>query len=154
MLMPMATPMTPQFSHRPNNAENSSRAAMVSTMETIIVNFTSPAARSPLPREPAKGYARPLKIFIDEDQPEHQLFRFRGNGRIAHNKWCEGKDQRIPQDGQQQCDPVELFKIEVGCVYIFCPIHWPITVVYTGAIASPIMAARDHMLCATPFAAI
>lgn len=60
----MLMPMTPQFSHRPNNAENSSRVAMVSTMETIIVNFTSLAARSPLPREPAKGYARPLKILL------------------------------------------------------------------------------------------
>lgn len=53
--MPMATPMTPQPSHRPNSAENSSRAPMVREMDTTMVNFTSPAARRPLPSEPAKG---------------------------------------------------------------------------------------------------
>ena len=55
MLIPSATPMTPQPSHSPNSAENSSRAAMVSVMDTTMVNFTSPAARSPFPSEPAKG---------------------------------------------------------------------------------------------------
>ena len=53
--MPTATPMTPQSSHRPSRTEKNSRAATVRTMDTAMVNFTSPAARSPLPSGPAKG---------------------------------------------------------------------------------------------------
>ena len=37
---------------------------MVSVIETIIVNFTSPAARSPFPSEPANGYAKALKMLL------------------------------------------------------------------------------------------
>lgn len=69
MLMPIATPITPKFSQSPNKAENNKRAAIVSVIETIIVNLTSPAARSPFSREPANGYANPLKIlFISTSQ--------------------------------------------------------------------------------------
>ena len=55
MLIPKATPITPHPSHSPNTAEKNNLAAIVSVMETIIVNFTSPAARSPFPSEPANG---------------------------------------------------------------------------------------------------
>ena len=41
--MPTATPITPQPNQSPNRFEKKSRAAMVSVMDTIIVNFTSPA---------------------------------------------------------------------------------------------------------------
>ena len=34
------------------------------------------------------------------------------------------------------------------------PMHWPMTVVYTGAMARPMMDASDQMLWATPLAAI
>lgn len=63
-LIPSATPMTPHPSQRPNNAEKNSLAAIVSTTDTVIVNFTSPAARSPLPSGPANGYAIPLNILF------------------------------------------------------------------------------------------
>ena len=55
MLMPTATPITPQPSHRPKRTEKKNRAAMVRVTDTAMVNLTSPAARSPLPRAPAKG---------------------------------------------------------------------------------------------------
>lgn len=64
MLIPIAIPITPQLNTRPNNAEKKSLAPIVSVIDTIIVNFTSPAARSPLPSEPANGYASPLKILF------------------------------------------------------------------------------------------
>lgn len=64
ILIPIATPITPQPSHKPNNAEKNNLAATVKTIETIMVNLTSPAARSPFPREPANGNAKPLKILL------------------------------------------------------------------------------------------
>lgn len=64
MLIPIAIPITPHFNHIPNRAEKNKRAAIVSVIEIIIVNLTSPAARSPFPSEPANGYASPLKILL------------------------------------------------------------------------------------------
>ena len=81
-LIPSATPMTPHPSQRPNNAEKNSLAAIVSTTDTVIVNFTSPAARSPLPSGPANGYAIPLNILfiklyiINKFINKLQCFRF------------------------------------------------------------------------------
>ena len=64
ILIPIATPITPISSQSPNRAEKKSLAATVRKTDTTMVNFTSPAARSQLPSEPANGYAKPLKILL------------------------------------------------------------------------------------------
>ena len=64
ILIPIATPITPISSQSQNRSEKKSLAATVRKIDTTMVNFTSPAARSPLPSEPANGYAKPLKILL------------------------------------------------------------------------------------------
>lgn len=56
ILIPIATSITPISSQSQNRAEKKSLAATVRKTDTTMVNFTSPAARSPLPSEPANGY--------------------------------------------------------------------------------------------------
>lgn len=80
MLIPIATPITPQPSHNPNSDENRSRAAIVSVIDTIMVNLTSPAARSPLPSDPANGYAKALKMLLIST---NQITSFFASGEIA-----------------------------------------------------------------------
>ena len=84
--------MTPQPSHMPNSAEKNSRAAMVSVMDTIIVNFTSPAARSPFPSEPAKGDANPLKILLISTSQITSSF---ASGEMAEYRTISGVTTKI-----------------------------------------------------------
>ena len=58
--MAIAMPMTPICSVIPNSQDSSKRTARVEATDTYMVNFTSPAARSPLLRAPEKGKAMKL----------------------------------------------------------------------------------------------
>lgn len=64
MLVPIAMPITPISSTKPNNAEKNNLAAIVRVTDVIIVNLISPVARSPFPNGPANGYATPLNILL------------------------------------------------------------------------------------------
>jgi len=64
MLMPIAMPINPISSTKPNNAEKNNLAAIVRVTDVIIVNLISPVARSPFPNGPANGYATPLNILL------------------------------------------------------------------------------------------
>ena len=58
----MAIPITPICRTIPNIHDSSRRTAIVDITETYMVNFTSPAARSPLLSAPAQGYAAAFKM--------------------------------------------------------------------------------------------
>ena len=57
-----AMPITPICSTIPSSQDSSRRTASVEATDTYIVNFTSPAALSPLLSAPENGNATALKI--------------------------------------------------------------------------------------------
>ena len=56
----MAMPVTPIWNVIPKRYDKSNRPKIVDAIETYIVNFTSPAARSPLLSAPENGNAAAL----------------------------------------------------------------------------------------------
>ena len=56
-----AIPITPMSNTMPRSQDKKSRTTIVEMIETYMVNFTSPAERSPLLKAPEKGYAVALK---------------------------------------------------------------------------------------------
>ena len=62
LTMAIAIPMTPISKIMPKRYDKRKRTTIVESMETYIVNFTSPAARSPLLSAPENGYAVALKM--------------------------------------------------------------------------------------------
>ena len=88
------------LSHSPNSAEKNSRAAIVSTTETVMVNLTSPAALSPLPRGPAKVYANAFMALFMSTIMSARCFassdiakNFKNSGVIANTAAFHTKDR-------------------------------------------------------------
>lgn len=70
----IAIPITPIFKTIPKSHDKSRRTAIVEITETYMVNFTSPAARSPLLSAPEKGYAAALNtLWIKTSQITSRL---------------------------------------------------------------------------------
>ena len=64
-----AIPITPMSNTMPRSQDKKSRTTIVEMIETYMVNFTSPAERSPLLKAPEKGYAVALKtLWISTSQ--------------------------------------------------------------------------------------
>lgn len=74
--MPIATPITPQPSHRPNSAEKKSRAAIQRDGDDHGELHVTGSAQS-VAQQTGKGVSQPIEDIIDEHQPDHKFFGFR-----------------------------------------------------------------------------